>query len=179
MIIKTSNIPVDLLDVTRASVNFFVDTYFDKRMKNRTESITVAFRSFTGDDLACALPVEDGERRLPREFLIEVNNMYRDIPVRDYVVTLMHEMVHVKQYCNGDLKQVHLKSLWKGQEVDEMKVDYWDHPWEREAMSIEYGAYTKFVEANPAFGLLQFKPTYTGRAATGWKSPARKPLANQ
>ena len=179
MIIKTSNLPLDLLDVTREAIEFFVETYFDKRMKNRTELITVAFRKFTGDDLACASPVDDGERRLPREFLIEVNNMYRDIPVREYVVTLMHEMVHVKQYCCGDLKQVHLKSLWKGQEIDEAKVDYWDHPWEREAMAIEYGAYTKFVEAKPQYELLQFKPTYTGRAETGWKPPVRKPLTDQ
>jgi hypothetical protein len=48
--------------------------------------------------------------------------------------TLAHEMVHVKQYAKGQYKTIRTKRFWMGSHV---KADYFDQPWEREAMSKE------------------------------------------
>ncbi|AMQ65995.1 hypothetical protein AAY80_057 [Stenotrophomonas phage vB_SmaS-DLP_6] len=167
MIIKTSNVPIDLLDVTRDAVQFYVDTYFTARTKKRMDTITIAFRKFTGDELAMA-SCEDNEGRLPVEFLVEFSQKHRDIPVREYLITLFHEMTHIHQYATGRLKNRHLYCMWEGERWGYEDKDYWDLPWELEAMSIETGAYVKFFEARPAYDLGRWKPTYLGRKASGW-----------
>lgn len=173
MIIKTSNVPHDLLDITRDAVGFFVDRYFDKRTKNRIGTITIAFRKFTGDELAMASS-EDNEGRLPTEFLVEFNNANRDIPVRDYLITMYHELTHIRQYATGKLKNRHLYCIWEGKKYGYTDIDYWEQPWELEAMAMELGAYTNFNTARPKYQLSRWKPTYKGRAESGWK-----PLTDQ
>lgn len=48
--------------------------------------------------------------------------------------TLAHEMVHVKQYAKGQYKTIRTKRFWMGSHV---KADYFDQPWEQEAMAKE------------------------------------------
>ena len=53
-----------------------------------------------------------------------------------------HEMVHVKQWARGELKDVmrgYSLCKWKGELVDTEKVEYYDTPWEIEAFGREYG----------------------------------------
>ena len=74
----------------------------------------------------------------PRQFEIE---LHPGIGAYDILKTLAHEMVHVRQYIQGD---VNIKlTRWKGTRIDE--VDYWDQPWEIEAHGYESGLFTKFV----------------------------------
>lgn len=53
------------------------------------------------------------------------------LSVHEMIVTLFHEMVHVKQYAEGRLEQV---GVWLGQKYD---CDYCDLPWEIEAHEME------------------------------------------
>jgi hypothetical protein len=48
--------------------------------------------------------------------------------------TLAHEMVHVKQYAKGQYKTIRTKRFWMGSLV---KANYFDQPWEQEAMAKE------------------------------------------
>jgi hypothetical protein len=52
------------------------------------------------------------------------------------VVTLAHEMVHVKQFARGQVKsgKNHKLNYWLGKKV---KAEYYDRPWEVEAFSKE------------------------------------------
>ena len=168
--IKTSNLPLDLLDVSRMAVRFYVDQYFTKAAIKRLESITLAFRKMSDGELGNAHYEENG-RKLPCEFTIEFNNDNRDIPVRDHLHTLMHEMTHVKQYADGRLKLRHLHDLWEGQRFDPTK-DYWSQPWEVEAQGIEVSAYQLFTEKHPELQLERFRPVYEGRAASNWLGKA-------
>ena len=62
-----------------------------------------------------------------RNFIIDVG-LYGN-----WLSTLAHEMVHVKQFARGELSS----SLqhWKGR--DHSDTDYWDQPWEKEARRLQ------------------------------------------
>jgi hypothetical protein len=64
------------------------------------------------------------------------------------LIGLAHEMIHVKQYAKGELKDYLRvnKSKWKGQIIDPEEVDYWDQPWEIEAHEKEKGLYYMFID---------------------------------
>jgi hypothetical protein len=81
-----------------------------------------------------------------KEFVITID---KDLNTKQMLLALAHEMVHVKQYAKGELKDYVKvnKSKWKGEIIDPDRVDYWDQPWEIEAHGREVGLYVKFLES--------------------------------
>lgn len=69
-----------------------------------------------------------------RDFEIELQKGQTE---NELVSTVMHEMVHCKQYARGELYQsIRTNRLrWKG--VDHMGTPYQDQPWEEEAYRLE------------------------------------------
>ena len=67
---------------------------------------------------------------------------------KETLLALAHEMVHVKQYAKGEMKD-----LWRpvrmvrfnGEKYLHEKMDYWEQPWEIEAYGREKGLYFKFL----------------------------------
>lgn len=83
----------------------------------------------------------------PREFEIMIN---RGLSKEDQLVALAHELVHVKQYARGELKEVLVgptKLKWKGQFFLWEKDNYWDTPWEIEAREVAETLYKEYVNA--------------------------------
>ena len=78
----------------------------------------------------------------PREFDIEMHNQ---LPINDYVETLLHELWHVYQHVKGDLKDRYGKRCWKG--VDHSKIDYENQPWEKEAVKMEKVLFRKYKQS--------------------------------
>lgn len=79
-------------------------------------------------------------RKKPREFTIQIQK-YKS--KRYMLMTLAHEMVHLKQYVLGELDEN--MNAWKGRRVSS-KMSYWDSPWEIEAHGREAGLFTRFCE---------------------------------
>lgn len=79
-------------------------------------------------------------RNKPREFLIQIQ---KNKSQRYMLMTLAHEMVHLKQYAMGELDEN--MNAWKGRRIAS-NVDYWDTPWEIEAHGREAGLYVRFCE---------------------------------
>ena len=75
-----------------------------------------------------------------REFLIEIHPW---IGAGSILETLAHEMVHIKQFAHGETNET--LSKWKGIPIDSDSIDYYHHPWELEAYSLETGLWTKFA----------------------------------
>lgn len=69
----------------------------------------------------------------PREFLISINKKLSD---HEKIVTLAHEMVHVKQYAYCELDEQMTK--WQGRRIIRINPDYNSNPWEVEAYQREY-----------------------------------------
>lgn len=81
-----------------------------------------------------------------REFTIAVDS---NLGKRNMLMVLAHEMVHVKQYAKGEMRD-YLKVnrvKWKGSIMEDDKQNYWDHPWEIEAYGREKGLYVRFMES--------------------------------
>ena len=89
------------------------------------ERLTIANTTHEGE----VEPMDD------RSFVIDVC-LYGN-----WLSTLAHEMVHVKQYLRGELNWS--LSKWKGKSGYE-DVEYWDLPWEVEARKLQHKLVGKF-----------------------------------
>ena len=69
----------------------------------------------------------------------------RDKTISQYIIC--HEMVHMDQYCRGDLKTSHdfREVTWKGENFDN-SVPYEDREWEQEAFSKQNKLWKKFKQ---------------------------------
>jgi hypothetical protein len=76
----------------------------------------------------------------PREFVIELHPW---IGAKNLLKTLAHEMVHIKQFINLEINES--LSKWKGDSIDPDSIDYYSHPWEMEAHSLENSLLTKYA----------------------------------
>lgn len=74
----------------------------------------------------------------PREFVLEINSSLDD---DEFIETLCHEMVHVKQHARKELvDQTLALKKWKGQEWITLYTtleEYMAFPWEKEAYEME------------------------------------------
>ncbi len=63
----------------------------------------------------------------------------------NWLSTLAHELVHVKQFARGELDD--RMTRWKTNKYCE-NIDYWDQPWEKEARRLQtklMGDFEKFM----------------------------------
>jgi hypothetical protein len=81
-----------------------------------------------------------GETYRPRHFLIEIGT-YLDKEL--YIKTLLHELVHLKQWVVGSLRQKRGK-MYYGKECVE-DYDYWHQPHEVEAHHMEEVLYLEYL----------------------------------
>ena len=76
----------------------------------------------------------------PREFEIEIHN--RMTP-ENYTKTLLHELWHVHQHVQNQLKDKYNKRLWRG--IDHSDTAYAKQPWEKDASRMEEILYKKYT----------------------------------
>ena len=110
----------------KQAILFFADKLLSKQMQ-RHVSVRFSFvrnMFHLGLTQVCGYNAKDK----PREFVIEV---CREQIGRELLMTLAHEMVHVKQYVYNELNEEMTK--WKGQSVCSRFIAYDDQPWEIEA----------------------------------------------
>jgi len=80
----------------------------------------------------------------PRMFRLHID---AGLSKRMSLLTLAHEMTHMKQYAIGELKdyvKYPNKIKWKGEIIEKDSSEYWDAPWEIEALGREQGLYNMF-----------------------------------
>jgi hypothetical protein len=96
---------------------------------NINPDIEISFRRLTNDrSLGGCIDLGDNEYEI---------DIKRSLRMRDMLVTLAHELVHVKQYELGQLTQ-----------DNEADFDYWDKPSEIEAHGRETGLFVRWAEQN-------------------------------
>ena len=79
--------------------------------------------------------------------------------LRKKLLSVAHEMVHVKQFTRGELKHTDTLTAkrWLGKTYNES--NYWDCPWEIEAYGRELGLFTMWVEKLDIKGKFTEDPT--------------------
>ena len=95
---------------------------------------------------------DDDDSRLPRSFIIRVDN---NLPIKIFITSILHEMVHVKQYAKGEMRWLSRseKTRWKNTVVSDRRA-YYDLPWEIEAHGHEEGLYEQFTEKFPKWWMI-------------------------
>lgn len=96
----------------------------------------------------------DDDEEFPELFEIEFDAAMLDRPEDDLLLTLAHEMIHIKQFANGDLKNCTKSSRWKGKyyKMGNSVVDiqeYYNYPWEAEAYGMERQVFEGWKQAQP------------------------------
>lgn len=81
----------------------------------------------------------------PRNFKINVDP---ELSRRNQLLTLAHELVHVKQFAMGEMRYTRYTELikWHKQTIHNEQTEYWDLPWEIEAFGREFGMYIRYVD---------------------------------
>ena len=129
-----------------SAVEFAMAKFFDVKDLNKYISVDVDFTDL--DVEGHCIDAGDGE------FSIEIK---KDLPMREKMIVLMHELVHMKQHIAGELEfggiiigKDGLKcktTTWMGAEFDEEGTDYFDRPWEIEAFGRQLGLFIRWVES--------------------------------
>jgi hypothetical protein len=137
------------------AAEFFVTQLLGKRM---ADGVTIDIEVRRTFDAAGECVNEDGTTR-SRWFTIILKEQKLDT----MLLTLAHEMVHVKQHVRNEItykratrgKPDQMTSevrLWRGEEWAPGKTEdeYFDAPWEVEAYGREAGLVHRFIEKGPA-----------------------------
>ena len=142
--VKGSNKAVRRLIETAAW--FYAEKLMGKRLMESLE-ITINLKknllSKEGNE-GSAIWEDDGYR--PKEFIIELDST---VKIRNILITLAHEMVHVKQWAKDEMYEyMNVAGLvrFKGEKVHMEIIDYWDYPWEIEAYGKQLGLFVRFCE---------------------------------
>jgi len=89
-------------------------------------SIDVILRKMKKDEYGYCNIIESN-----RSFIIDIN---KNVSLKDFVSTIIHEMVHVKQFARNEMSAYGMR--WKTKTVSE-NTKYVDLPWEKEAYKLE------------------------------------------
>jgi len=122
------------------------DWFMNRYMPRHTIDLRVVHRGLKRDLVYGWCDFEDDYKR-PRAFLIELqSNMTLEL----YIKTLIHELVHVRQWVFGSLRQKRGKMYYGSTNVEDL--DYDDQPHEIEAREQEETLYiTYLIETGQMF----------------------------
>ena len=124
---------------------FFERILFKRKLPSLVLNIELIHRLKYKEDTEGDCIWED-RRTKPREFTIRLDSSNN---LADLIKTLAHEMVHVKQYALGEMKDSGISLdliYWQNEEYDSSEVHYYDWPWEIEAAGREMGLYVRYME---------------------------------
>ena len=107
-------------------------------------TLDLQFRSLQRTPFSAYIECENDDIR-PKNYIMVVHN---GLSKKDTLLAIAHEMVHMKQYAKGEMRDLSRSLVVKycGKYVDSSKIDYWEYPWEVEAHGREKGLYFKFLE---------------------------------
>lgn len=125
----------------RQAIVFFADNLLSRQMQ-RFITLHFVFRNYM-DCLGITTINDYNERNLPRDFVIEIDRKQTE---DEMLVTIAHEMVHVKQYAYRELNDQ--QNLWMGEKIDSDKIPYDKQPWEIEAESAAHFLFEGFKNGN-------------------------------
>lgn len=129
------------------AVEYYCSRLMSKRMCNSLDVRVVFKKKLDDDEDYEAFCEYVGKEAGIREFEIELK---KGLSVRDTLTYLAHECVHVKQFATGEMKDGTVYAVttrWKGREINEQSIDYWDLPWEIEAYGREKGLFSRFIQS--------------------------------
>ena len=134
----------------RTKIDSFIDFCINKLFEKQSKSSTSYYINFdfhkkmkSCGETEVESDVTDKGRY--KEFSLDIKKT-KDL--HDILQTIAHELVHVKQYMNGNLnfgKDLN-HTIWNKKVFNEKKISYWELPWEIEAYGMERCLYELYIE---------------------------------
>lgn len=124
---------------------FCAEKLMGKRLSNNIELHIQFVEHLDKYDTSDGDCMWDDDESRPREFTIRIRN---GLSLSKKLRTVCHEMVHVKQYAKGEMKQMWRPARttkWRGKYYSD-ELNYWEQPWEIDAFGREVGLYTQWVD---------------------------------
>jgi len=133
------------LSICKDAVRWYGQKLLGPRLFNNVEILLEFDDSDLGNEVYGFCDWNDDNHRA-RDFTITVDP---NLGKRNTLIVLAHEMVHVKQYAKGEMKDyLRAKRVkWRGKVYDDNQMSYWDYPWEIEAHGREKGLYYRFINS--------------------------------
>jgi hypothetical protein len=136
--------------VVKLAVMFYANKLMTPRMVNSLDiaiNVHSNYHKTTGY-LGEVYPTDTDETSRPKQFEINLDWPKR---FKQLLISLAHEMVHVKQYAKCELKFHERGNVVTFQKQQYSDDEYWESPWEIEAYGREPGLWQKF---KPTYRLL-------------------------
>jgi len=139
---KPSRLPMKLC---KQAIRYYGKLLLTENLYHKL-NVTISFEKFDPKINEYAYCEWEFDNHRAKDYTITID---KNLSKRAMLVALAHEMIHVKQYAKGELKDYLRvnKSKWKGEIIDPNEVDYWDQPWEIEAHGREKDLYHKFMNS--------------------------------
>jgi hypothetical protein len=135
----------ELIKLIKLATNFYADILLPKQ-KHKIH-LDISAKDINADGFCTCLSTYD--------FEIEI---HKDLTFEHMMITLAHEMVHLKQYATKQLKSKFVRGTpvdtWKGTKYRNLK--YKEQPWEKEATLLEESLYQQFMFFGLIHGMLDF-----------------------
>jgi hypothetical protein len=145
MEIRTKGIPDNVSrSICKEAIRFYGNELLGSRLAKNIK-IFLVFEELP--NVVNALCQWNDDNHLCRSFVIILN---KKMNKKTTLIALAHEMVHVKQYARGELKD-YLRSdkvKWRKRVFRLDKVEYWSSPWEVEAYKKDKILYEKYKQRN-------------------------------
>ena len=137
---KPKNVPIKLC---KDAVQFYGKHLLGKRLHEKIE-LTLEFDASDLGSTVYGFCDWNDDNHKARDFTIII---HPELNKKTMLTVLAHEMVHVKQYAKGEMKDyVRMNSVkFNGRVYNDDEMDYWDFPWEIEAHGREKGLYYRFI----------------------------------
>lgn len=150
IIVKDPEVHADALKTITKALNIFAEYLFGKRL-SRNISLLVKFELLNCNGMVSW--VDNNYKPRDFEMLLDPENIGS---WENLILTLAHEMIHIKQYVRDELFQS-LKTpsnviFWCKKEIAFTALDEFERPWEKEAYNREYEVaqeYWKTLNVNP------------------------------
>ena len=119
-----------------------VDWFITKFLPRHKLHIGIEHRGLKREEAVgfCDIDTDYGDITRPRDFSIDIQS---NLPVKLYTITVLHELVHLRQWVRGQLKCRSGRMTWDGIKVTEM--DYAVQPHEIEAFDLEWPLYLDYI----------------------------------
>ena len=134
------------VELCKKAIQFYGQKLLSEKI-NDNIYLNLEFESFKTGACEYAFCTWEITNHNPRDFTITVK---RNLSEKQMLLAIAHEMVHLKQYATGELKDYiksNKKCRWMGKIFDTDAIEYWDHPWEIDAYGREQGLYFRFIES--------------------------------
>ena len=147
MKIKTKGSNKAVRKLVELATSYYAEKLMGKRTINNLEININLKRNFLRDTGCEGTAIWEDENIWPKEFSIELDSNDK---IRNLLITLAHEMVHVKQWAKNEMYEYYRTDevRFNKTKFNMAEIDYWDYPWEIEAFGRQLGLFVRFCEDN-------------------------------